>query len=162
HRVREWTAAAGALFIVNDRPDIAALSQADGVHLGHDDMTVREARQIIGAGALIGVSTHNIDQARQAVLVGADYLGVGPTFPSTTKQFTNFPGLTFIREVATEITRPWFAIGGITSENLPEVIDAGASRIAVSGAITSAGDASSAALVMRHTLSTHLPANCET
>ncbi|MCA9077944.1 MAG: thiamine phosphate synthase, partial [Planctomycetaceae bacterium] len=81
HRVREWTAEAGALFIVNDRPDIAALSRADGVHLGQDDLTVREARQIIGANALIGVSTHNIDQARQAVTDGADYLGVGPTFP---------------------------------------------------------------------------------
>ncbi len=153
YRVREWTAEANALFIINDRPDIAALAHADGVHLGQDDMTVREARQIIGANALIGVSTHNIDQARQAVTGGADYLGVGPTFASTTKQFTDFPGLDFVREVATEITRPWFAIGGINAENIPNVIDAGAQRVAVSAAITSADDINAATSSLQNSLS---------
>src|SRR5438477_8442 len=81
------TGAAGTLFIVNDRPDIAVLAEADGVHLGQDDLPVREARRILGPDALIGVSTHNLEQVRRAVLEGASYLGVGPTFPSTTKAF---------------------------------------------------------------------------
>ncbi len=151
-RVREWTLEANALFILNDRPDIAALSKADGVHLGQDDMPAQAARQIIGANALIGVSTHNIEQARQAVLEGADYLGVGPTFASQTKNFDNFPGIDFVREVAAEITRPWFAIGGINAENIADVIDAGASRIAVSAAITDHIDPADIA----HTLRTAL------
>src|SRR5207248_6725982 len=86
--IRRWTREAGALFIVNDRPDIARLVEADGVHLGQDDLPVKEARRILGPDALIGVSTHDIEQLRQAVLDGASYIGVGPTFPSDTKDFT--------------------------------------------------------------------------
>ena len=148
--VREWTAAADALFIVNDRPDVAALCDADGVHLGQDDMPVRDARQIVGGDKLIGVSTHTIEQARQAVLDGADYLGVGPVFPSKTKAFKDFPGLAFVRQVAAEITRPWYPLGGIDEENVGDVIAAGASRVAVSAAITSAADPRSIALQLRN------------
>ncbi len=144
-RVREWTHAAGALFIINDRPDIAALVNADGVHVGQDDMTVREARQIVGTDRLVGLSAHNIEQARQAVLDGADYLGVGPTFPSQTKQFADVAGLNFVRQVADEITRPWFAIGGINADNVADVINAGAQRIAISAAIATASDPNGAA-----------------
>ncbi len=133
--LREWTSQAGALLIINDRPDIAVLSDADGVHLGQDDLSVQAARQIVGADRLIGVSTHNIAQARQAVLDGADYLGVGPCFPSKTKTFENFAGLDFVREVAEEISLPWFAIGGIHEENVGQLQEQGASRIAVSHAI---------------------------
>src|SRR5206468_6231988 len=79
--VRRWTRKAGVLFIVNDRPDIARLVEADGVHLGQDDMPVREARRLLGLEAIIGVSTHSVEQVREAVLDGATYLGVGPTFP---------------------------------------------------------------------------------
>jgi thiamine-phosphate pyrophosphorylase len=126
------------LFIMNDRPDLAALAQADGVHLGQEELTVKDARTILGPRALIGASTHSIEQARQAVLDGASYIGVGPTFPSTTKDFASFPGLDLLRAVAAEIRLPAFAIGGITLENLPAVLATGIPRVAVSGAIASA------------------------
>jgi thiamine-phosphate pyrophosphorylase len=123
------------LFIMNDRPDLAVLAQADGVHLGQEELSVKDARSIVGPEMLIGVSTHGIEQARQAVLDGANYLGVGPTFPSTTKNFENFPGIDFLRAVVAEIRLPTFAIGGITLENLPQVLASGLKRVAVSGAI---------------------------
>ena len=148
-RLREWTHAADALLIINDRPDIAALVNADGVHLGQDDMPVREARRIVGGEKLVGVSTHHLDQARQAVLDGADYLGVGPTFPSATKTFSEFAGLEYIRAVAEEVSLPWFAIGGISQENVAQVYDAGGRRIAVSNAICSADDPEAAAGCLR-------------
>lgn len=136
-RIRAWTQAAGALFIMNDRPDLAVLTDADGVHVGQEELSVREARRIIGADKLVGVSTHNIDQARQAVLDGADYIGVGPTFPSRTKNFDDFAGLEFIRQVAAEISLPFYPIGGIDQNNIDEVVAAGATRAAVTGAICS-------------------------
>jgi thiamine-phosphate pyrophosphorylase len=132
---RRVTRAAEALLIINDRADIAALVDADGVHVGQDELTVADARKLLGPDKLVGVSTHSIEQARQAVLDGADYLGVGPTFPSGTKSFEAFPGLAFVRQVAAEISLPWFAIGGITLENLRGVRTAGALRVAVSGAV---------------------------
>jgi thiamine-phosphate pyrophosphorylase len=138
--VREWTAAAGALYIMNDRPDLAVLTDADGVHVGQDELLVREARRVVGPARLVGVSTHNIDQARSAVFDGADYVGVGPVFPSGTKAFGEFPGLEFVRQVAAEITLPAFAIGGINAQNITQVVTAGAERIAVSGAICQAED----------------------
>ena len=124
------------LFIMNDRPDLAALCHADGVHLGQEDVTVKDARAILGADALIGVSTHAIQQARQAVLDGANYIGAGPTFASSTKNFEKFPGLDFLKEIAAEIRLPAFAIGGITPANLPQVLSTAITRVAVSGAIT--------------------------
>ncbi|QDT65727.1 thiamine phosphate synthase [Calycomorphotria hydatis] len=138
HELRALTRATDTLLIINDRPDIAAAVGADGVHLGQDDLSIRDARRILGTGKLIGRSTHTIEQARQAVLSGADYLGVGPTFPSTTKSFEEYAGLDFVRQVAAEIQLPWFAIGGINENNLNEVINAGAKRVAVSGAILNA------------------------
>ena len=87
---------------------------------------------------LIGVSTHNIDQARAAVLDGANYLGAGPTFPSRTKSFDDFAGLKYLTEVTAEISLPTFAIGGITAENLPQVLNAGITRVAVASAVTAA------------------------
>lgn len=96
--VRRLTRKHGALFIVNDRPDIARLCDADGVHLGQDDLPVHAARRILGANALIGVSTHNLEQVQQAVRDGASYIGVGPTFPSGTKEFAEFAGLEFVRQ----------------------------------------------------------------
>jgi thiamine-phosphate pyrophosphorylase len=128
------------LMIVNDRPDLAALARADGVHVGQDELTVKDARSIVGPKMLIGVSTHSIEQARQAVLDGANYIGVGPTFPSGTKTFAEFPGVALLRQVAAEIRLPGFAIGGINGRNLGEVLAAGFTRIAVSGAITAADD----------------------
>jgi thiamine-phosphate pyrophosphorylase len=155
-RVRRWTAEAGALFIMNDRPDLAVLTDADGVHVGQEELSVRDARRIVGPGRLVGVSTHTIEQARQAVLDGADYIGVGPVFPSQTKQFGSFAGLQFVREAAGEITLPAFAIGGITTENVAEVLAAGATRIAVSAAICAAEDPGEAARELRRVTSTVL------
>jgi thiamine-phosphate pyrophosphorylase len=128
----------GCLLIINDRPDIAAAVDADGVHLGQDDLPVKAAREILGPSKIIGVSTHSIEQASQAVLDGADYIGVGPTFPSTTKSFESFPGTALLKLVAEEISLPAFAIGGISLENLPEVLATGITRVAVSGGIAKA------------------------
>jgi thiamine-phosphate pyrophosphorylase len=132
------------LLIVNDRPDVAVLARADGVHVGQEEFEVRDVRRIVGGQMLIGVSTHNIEQARQAVDSGADYIGCGPTFPSGTKQFDRFPGLDFLRQVAAEVSLPAFAIGGITIESLPQVLAAGFARVAVSQAITAAEDSAAA------------------
>ncbi len=134
--LRDITAGTATLFVVNDRPDVAALCRADGVHVGQEEMSVKDARTIVGPNALIGVSTHSVEQARQAVLDGANYIGVGPTFPSTTKSFKHFPGLELLKSVAAEVRLPAFAIGGITLERLPEVLATGIGRVAVSGAIS--------------------------
>lgn len=138
-RVREWTRETGAILIMNDRPDLAVSIEADGVHVGQDELPVREVRQIVGPRRIIGVSTHNIEQARKAILDGADYLGVGPTFPTSTKSFAanEYAGLNFIQQVAAEITLPWFAIGGINADNLEQAVQAGAQRVAVSSTICS-------------------------
>ena len=156
-QVREWTRRAGALFIMNDRPDLAILTDADGVHVGQEELSVREARRIVGCDRLIGVSTHTIGQARQAVLDGADYIGVGPAFPSSTKSFDQLAGLEFVREVAAEITLPWFAIGGIDAENIDRVLDAGASRVAVSSVICTAEDPATATRKLLERLDRHTP-----
>jgi thiamine-phosphate pyrophosphorylase len=151
-QLRQWTAAAGSLLIINDRPDIAVLADADGVHVGQDELSVRDARRIVGPDRLIGVSTHTIEQARQAVLDGADYLGVGPTFPSGTKSFEQFAGLEFVRQVASEISLPWFAIGGIEASNIGQVVAAGATRVAISGAICRSPDPRRVAAELTRTL----------
>ncbi|MGQ9505359.1 MAG: thiamine phosphate synthase [Thermogutta sp.] len=133
--VRELTRGSDTLFIMNDRPDLAVLSGADGVHVGQEELTVKDARLIVGADALVGVSTHNIEQARQAVLDGASYIGCGPTFPSATKEFSEFSGLDYLRQVAEEIRLPAFAIGGINEENLESVLATGFRRVAVSSSV---------------------------
>lgn len=140
------------LFIMNDRPDLAILSRADGVHVGQDELPVSAVRRLVGTETQIGVSTHTIEQARAAVLAGADYIGCGPTFPSSTKSFAEFPGVSFLKQVATEITLPAFAIGGITLTNVPEVLAAGFKRVAVSGAVTGAIDRPGAAIPLRELL----------
>jgi thiamine-phosphate pyrophosphorylase len=151
-RIREWTHESNVMFIMNDRPDLAVLAEADGVHVGQDELTVKDARRIVGPDRLVGVSTHTIEQARQAVLDGADYLGVGPVFHSTTKQFDAFAGLEFVKQVVAEIRLPFYAIGGICVENVDQVIAAGAERIAVSAAICSAADPQNAAAELRQRL----------
>jgi thiamine-phosphate pyrophosphorylase len=139
-QLRDWTRAACALLIVNDRADVAALADADGVHVGQEDLSVAEARRIVGPDRLVGVSTHSLDQARAAVLAGADYLGVGPVFPSQTKSFEALAGLDYVRQVAAEIALPWFAIGGIDLGNVDEAVAAGARRAAVSRVISHSTD----------------------
>jgi thiamine-phosphate pyrophosphorylase len=151
-KVRRLTRESGALFIMNDRPDIARLTEADGVHLGQDDLPVKEARRIMGPDALIGISTHAIDQVRQAVLDGASYLGVGPTFVSGTKSFSERPGLDLVRQVAAETSLPAFIIGGMNADTIREAVAAGARRVAVSQAICQAADPRSTAAELRRTL----------
>ena len=133
--VRAWTNEHRSLLIINDRPDIAVACHADGVHLGQDDLSVPAVRKIVGSSMLIGVSTHDIEQVRTAIYDGADYLGAGPTFPSQTKNFSEYPGLDFVRQISEETSLPWFAIGGIDDTNLEDVLQAGATRIAVSGVV---------------------------
>jgi thiamine-phosphate pyrophosphorylase len=148
-QVRKWTRDAGALLIVNDRADIAKLAEADGVHLGQDDLPVKEARRLLGPDALIGVSTHDLEQVRRAVLDGASYLGVGPTFPSPTKHFDSLAGLGFVRQATAETSLPAFVLGGITLDNLPAAIAAGARRVAVSSAVCASEDPRSVAAQFR-------------
>jgi thiamine-phosphate pyrophosphorylase len=150
--VRRWTREVGALFIVNDRPDVARLSEADGVHLGQDDLRVADARRVVGTDALIGVSTHSPEQVRRAVLDGADYMGVGPTFPSQTKSFDHFPGLDLVRFAAAETSLPTFALGGIGLANVRQVVEAGATRVAVSAAVARADDPEAVARQLRSAL----------
>ncbi len=147
--IRKVTEGSETLLVINDRPDLAVLSRADGVHLGQDDLSVKDARRILGPDRLVGVSTHSLQQARRAVLDGSDYIGVGPTFPSGTKQFEAFPGVSLLQAVSAEVRLPAFAIGGITSENLGEVLAAGFTRIAVSGAVTQASDPGTAVSELR-------------
>jgi len=139
-RLRQLTRGSACRFIMNDRPDLAVLAHADGVQVGQEELSVYDVRRIVGPEMLIGVSTHNIEQARQAVLDGADYLGCGPTFPSTTKPFESLAGLDFLRQVAAEISLPAFAIGGIDLRNLDQVLETGFTRVAVSGAVSKATD----------------------
>jgi thiamine-phosphate pyrophosphorylase len=144
-RLRQLTHGTPTLCVINDRADIAAAVYADGVHLGQQDLSVKDARAVTGTRMLVGVSTHHIDQARAAVLDGANYIGTGPTFPSRTKPFERFAGLDYLRQVAAEIRLPTFAIGGITAENLPEVLATGISRVAVGDAVSAAANPASAA-----------------
>jgi thiamine-phosphate pyrophosphorylase len=139
------------LAIINDRPDIAVLSDADGVHVGQGDLPAVEARKIVGSKKIVGVSTHDLAQARQAVLHGADYIGVGPIFRSNTKprDWAEIPGLNFARQVAEQVTIPAVAISGITRENLSDVINTGIKAIAVTAAVTSAENVEAAARSMK-------------
>jgi thiamine-phosphate pyrophosphorylase len=120
-----------ALVIINDRPDIAALSAADGVHLGQTDLDPVRARRVLGAGPLIGRSTHTTDELDRAAREPIDYVAIGPVFGTATKLTGHQPvGLTMVRRAA-ESGRPVVAIGGITLENAPSVIEAGARSVAV-------------------------------
>lgn len=135
----------GVLCIINDRPDIAMLSRADGVHVGQEDLPAREARKLLGPEKIVGVSTHSIEQARQAVLDGADYIGAGPVFRSSSKPRDILPGLDYARQVAGEIHIPAVAIAGITLENVDEVMASGIRAVAVSSAVIGADDPQAAA-----------------
>jgi thiamine-phosphate pyrophosphorylase len=138
--LRQLTRGTDTLFIMNDRPDLAVLADADGVHVGQEELSVHQVRAIVGTRMLVGVSTHNIEQARQAVLDGAGYIGVGPTFPSATKQFEQFAGLDFVRQIANVTSLPAFAIGGIDLGNVDQVMHAGLRRVAVAGVVLNTPD----------------------
>jgi len=153
---KEAAEAHGALFIVNDRPDVALALDADGVHLGQDDLPVEVARRILGPDAVIGVSSHSPEQF-DAVSMDADYLCAGPVWETPTKPGRPAAGLDLIRHAAKSgQERPWFAIGGINQDNLPEVIDAGASRVVVVRAVTAEENPGFAAWVLRTALEDEL------
>ncbi|TVQ02970.1 MAG: thiamine phosphate synthase [Planctomycetaceae bacterium] len=135
----------GKLFIVNDRADIARAAGAQGVHVGQDELPVEAVRRVVGSELLIGVSTHDVAQVRQALTDGADYIGCGPTFPGQTKGFAEYPGPEFLRAAAAETTLPAYAIGGITLDRLDEVLATGIHGVAVAHAILSAADPMAAA-----------------
>jgi thiamine-phosphate pyrophosphorylase len=132
--------AAGAMLIVNDRVDIAMLADAAGVHLGQDDLPIAAARRLLGPDRLIGISTHNLAQARAAEADGADYIGFGPIFAGGTKQNREGVGLAALREVRGEVRIPIVAIGGITEATAVEVIEAGADAVAIIGDVLTSGD----------------------
>jgi thiamine-phosphate pyrophosphorylase len=150
----ELCRAHNVISIINDRPDIALLSGADGVHVGQEDLPAREARKIVGTSRILGVSTHNIEQARQAVLDGADYIGVGPVFRSETKPRPILPGLDYAKKVATKLGEkiPAVAIAGINQQNVDEVLSSGIRAIAVTAAVTSADDPREAAARLKKEL----------
>ncbi|OBB84070.1 thiamine-phosphate diphosphorylase [Mycobacterium colombiense] len=136
----------GALFAVNDRADIARAAGADVLHLGQGDLPPAVARDIAGPDVLLGLSSHDREQAAAAALGEADYFCVGPCWPTPTKPGRRAPGLGLVRAAAEFGTdKPWFAIGGIDERRLPEVLDAGARRIVVVRAITAAPDPRAAA-----------------
>ncbi len=139
-RVADGAHEAGALAIVNDRPDVAVLAAADGVHVGQGDLAAQEARRIVGPDRIVGVSTHSVEQARAAVETGADYIGCGPMFASDTKPQEVIAGPPLLAEVSEAVGLPVMAIGGITAERAPEVLAAGARWLAVSAAVCGADD----------------------
>ncbi|WP_410648110.1 thiamine phosphate synthase [Amycolatopsis sp. cmx-4-54] len=143
------------LLAVNDRADVALAVGAHVLHLGQDDIPVSLARRVLGDDVVIGRSTHSAEQvAAAAAEPGVDYFCTGPCWPTPTKPGRSAPGLDLVRSTAASgTTRPWFAIGGIDVERLPEVLDAGASRIVVVRAITEAEDPEAAARTLRSALS---------
>ena len=140
----------GAIFIVNDRLDLALAAGADGVHVGQDDLPAESARHLLGPGRLLGVSTHDRAQAKAAEAAGADYIGFGPMFPTGTKETGYTPrGLEGLREIRAAVRLPVLAIGGITLETAADVIAAGATAPAVISAIVAAPDIAAAAAAFR-------------
>jgi len=137
---RRITSQSKILFIVNDRAGIAKKVDADGLHIGQSDLTIHCARKIIGYDRILGVSTHTIVQARKAQLEGADYISVGPLFPTITKDYEPPVGLGYLKEVKREITIPFVVIGAINRENLNEILSAGGLRVAICSAIICSND----------------------
>lgn len=125
----------GTLFIVNDYPDVAILSGADGLHLGQTDLPIRQARKILGKDKIIGISCHNLRQALEAQRQGADYIGIGPVYATATKPEYRPIGLKVLRQLKNRIKIPYFAIGGIREGNIKNVVSAGVTRVAVCRAI---------------------------
>jgi thiamine-phosphate pyrophosphorylase len=150
--LRQLTRDTQTLVVVNDRADVARVVDADGVHVGQDELTVKEVRTVIGPQSLVGVSAHSVEQARAAVLDGASYIGVGPTFPSATKQFESFGGLALLRAVTAEVGLPAFAIGGIKFENIDALLQTGIERVAIGHAIVNAADPKAAAVEFKRRL----------
>lgn len=145
----EFCRSRGVLFVVNDRPDIARLAGADGVHVGQNDLPVSEVRRITGAGTLVGVSTHDSRELGVALAAGPDYVAVGRMFVSRTKPSSTVAGVAFLREALARSPVPVVPIGGITADNAGRLLDAGARCLAVCEAVVSAKDPATAAASLR-------------
>ncbi|MEW6416873.1 MAG: thiamine phosphate synthase [Nitrospirota bacterium] len=135
--LRKLTKEFNAVLIVNDYADIALAVDADGVHLGQDDLPIREARKIMGKDKIIGISTHNLKQAKEAEKEGADYIGFGPVFHTATKNAGIPKGTDMLQEIKRQIHIPVVAIGGINIKNIRSVLDTGVDVVAVASAILS-------------------------
>jgi thiamine-phosphate pyrophosphorylase len=133
-RIRELTLSAGAVLIINDHADIALAVDADGVHLGQDDLPLEEARKVMG-DRIVGISTHSLEEAREAGAGGADYIGFGPIFETLTKDAGSPKGIDCLRQIAQDVSVPVVAIGGINRGNIEQVMEAGADAAAVATAI---------------------------
>ena len=158
-QVRDLTARAGALMIVNDRVDVALAVGADGVHLGQDDFPIPAARRL-GPDLIIGASTHTVDEALKAQTEGASYINIGPIFPTGTKVWEGaFLGIEGLNRIATVVRVPFTVMGGIKTDHIPELLRAGASTIALVTAVTAAEDPGKAVrqlLVALRDTNTHL------
>ena len=138
--LRRLTSERETIFIVNDRADIASTSGADGVHVGPDDLPVAEARRLLGPDAIIGASAHSAEEAAAAESDGADYLGVGSLFPTSTKADATVRGPEHFIKIQQAVNIPCFAIGGITPENITEAVSAGITRFAIASGIARTSD----------------------
>jgi thiamine-phosphate pyrophosphorylase len=143
----------GALFILNDRPDLVAEAGADGVHVGQDDLDVVAVREVVGPDRIVGLSTHSPSQIDAAGGVPVDYIGVGPVHATPTKPGRPAVGLELVRYAADHARLPWFAIGGISPANVVAVRGAGAERVAVVRALTEAREPARAARTLREAVS---------
>ena len=144
---------AGVTFIVNDRVDVAIASHADGVHLGQDDFPIPLARKLLGEEAIIGGSAGNMEEARKCLLEGADYIGFGPVYPTTSKEDAGpAGGIDLLKQVVKAVPLPIIAIGGITGDNTPPVIETGVHGIAVISAVCCQENPTEAAKCLRHLL----------
>jgi thiamine-phosphate pyrophosphorylase len=151
-RFERLCAAYGALFILNDRPDLVAAAAADGVHVGQDDVPPAQARQTVGPELLVGLSTHSPEQVEIAGETDVDYIGVGPVYQTPTKPGRPAVSVELVRYAAAHSPVPFFAIGGISSNNIAQVRGAGATRVAVVRALTEAADPESAGRELRQGL----------
>lgn len=149
-RLKKLLAGTSIPLIINDRIDVALAMGADGVHLGQNDMPIREARRLVGEAMLIGISTESVDDALRAEAEGADYLGLSPVFATPTKTDTAAPlGLEGVRRIRAAVSLPLVAIGGIDQNNAPEIIRAGADGVAVISAIVAAACPQRAAATLK-------------
>jgi thiamine-phosphate diphosphorylase len=151
--LRQLTREGGVLFVVNDRPDVALLARADGVHLGQDDLPPEAVREMVGPDLVIGWSTHSLEQARRAARLPVDYVGVGPVHQTATKGYGEGKGLDLVQAACAAATVPTVAIGGMTAENAGRAIEAGATAVAACSALCGADDPADAARRFRAAVS---------
>jgi thiamine-phosphate pyrophosphorylase len=151
---RDAAHAAGALFVLNDRPDLAAACGADGVHIGQDDVPAAVARQIVGSDALVGLSTHAPKELAASAAEPVDYVSAGPVEPTPTKPGRPGTGLAYIRFAAERSPHPFFVTGGVSPATLPAIAAAGATRFVVVRALTEAPDPAAVAKELRRLLDT--------